>query len=224
MSVSHDLQYRAHILQHQISHPTLKLTPPKRVNALKMNFSPFPVGKYAKSTQRSNLLLHQPGEGKNGFEADRVRSIHASHSSQSKMPITAENQCETHFFSNDQQEPWLEDYVERETTGARKQVEDAEVAVQQEQKDIWNVGNAGLMTREPEMKWQEKIIAIRENLLDFTSSDHGEDQVVEDDKATDQGHLSKDDEQSCVMGIISKAIQLCLGRFRQNQIKCEELI
>jgi hypothetical protein len=38
---------------------------------------------------------------------------------------------ETHFLSNEEKEKWFEDFVERETAGARKRVEDAEAAVQQ---------------------------------------------------------------------------------------------
>jgi hypothetical protein len=48
-----------------------------------------------------------------------------------KKKLAAKKRQETHFFSNEEKEKWIEDYVERETAGARKQVEDAEAAVQQ---------------------------------------------------------------------------------------------
>jgi predicted N-acyltransferase len=47
------------------------------------------------------------------------------------MKLAAEMQQATHFLSNEEKEKWIEDYVERETAGARKRVEDAEAAVQQ---------------------------------------------------------------------------------------------
>jgi hypothetical protein len=50
-----------------------------------------------------------------------------------------------HFLSNEEKEKWIEDYVDRETAGARKQVEDAESAVQQEQNDMTHVEIVGLM-------------------------------------------------------------------------------
>jgi hypothetical protein len=48
----------------------------------------------------------------------------------SKKKLAAEKQQETHFLSNEEKEKWIEDFVERETAGARKRVEDAEAAVQ----------------------------------------------------------------------------------------------
>jgi hypothetical protein len=47
------------------------------------------------------------------------------------MKLAAEKQRATHCLSNEEKEKWIEDYVDRETAGARKQVEDAEAAVQQ---------------------------------------------------------------------------------------------
>jgi hypothetical protein len=37
-----------------------------------------------------------------------------------KKKLAAEKQCETHFLSDKEKEKWIEDYVERETAGARK--------------------------------------------------------------------------------------------------------
>ena len=47
-----------------------------------------------------------------------------------------ETRRETQFLSNEEKEKWIDDYVERETPRARKRVEDAEAAVQQEQDDM----------------------------------------------------------------------------------------
>jgi len=49
----------------------------------------------------------------------------------SKIKLAAENRLETHFLNNEEKEKWIEDYVERETAGARERVEDAEAAVHQ---------------------------------------------------------------------------------------------
>jgi len=56
----------------------------------------------------------------------------------------AEKRRETHFLSNEEKEKWIEDFVERETAGARKRVEDTEAAVQQEQDDMMHAELAGL--------------------------------------------------------------------------------
>jgi len=62
----------------------------------------------------------------------------------------AEKRREIHFLSNKEKEQWIEDYFEREPAVARKRVEDAESAVQQEQEDIKHAEIAGLTNREPE--------------------------------------------------------------------------
>jgi hypothetical protein len=45
-----------------------------------------------------------------------------------KLPV--EKCRKTYLLDNQAQEKWIEDYVERETTGARKRVDNAESAVQ----------------------------------------------------------------------------------------------
>jgi predicted N-acyltransferase len=49
--------------------------------------------------------------------------------------LAAETHRETHFLSHEEKKKWIQDYVERETAGARKRVEDAEAAMWHEQKD-----------------------------------------------------------------------------------------
>ena len=51
----------------------------------------------------------------------------------SKRKLAAETRLETQFLSNEENEKWIKDDVERETAGARKRVEDAESALQHEQ-------------------------------------------------------------------------------------------
>jgi hypothetical protein len=106
------------------------------VNAPKINISQLPVGRYGKSTNRSTQRRHHANEGKIGLEAERIRALRALRSLRSKKKLAAENRRETHFLRNDEKEKWIEEYFERENPGARKRVEDAEAAVQQEQDDM----------------------------------------------------------------------------------------
>jgi len=131
---------------------------------------------------------------------------------------------ETYFLSNEEKEKWIEYVVERETAGARKRVEDAEAAVQQEQDDMTHAELVGLTSRKPEKILQEILVAIGDSLSDLASSDDGEDGEDEDDEETEQGKLSEDDEPSWVMGTITTTVQQRMERLRQKQMKFDELI
>ena len=109
-----------------------------------------------------------------------------------------------HFLSNEEKEKWIEVYVESETAGARKRVQDAEAAIRQEKEDAETTDNAGLMTREPETTFHEILDAIGHSVCNIITSDAGEDREDEDDEEPEQGHLSKDDEPGWVMGTITK--------------------
>jgi len=128
-----------------------------------------------------------------------------------------------HFLSNEEKEKWNEDYVERETAGARKQVQDAEAAVQQEEDNMTHFELAGLTSREPEKTFEEMLVAIGDSLSDLASSDDGVDGEEEDDDETEQGNLSEDDEPGWVMGTITKTVQQRMERFRQKQVKLDQL-
>jgi len=141
----------------------------------------------------------------------------------SKRKLAAEKRRETHFLSNGEKEKWIEDYVERETAGARKRVEDAEVAVQQEQDHMTHAEIARLTSREPEKTFEEMLVAIGDSLSDLASADNGEDAEDEDEEETEQGMLSEDDEPGWVMGTFNKMAQQCMGRFRQKQMELDEL-
>jgi hypothetical protein len=141
----------------------------------------------------------------------------------SKKKLTAEKRRETHFLSNAETEKCIVVFVERETAGARKRVEDAEAAVEQEQDDMTHTGFAGLTSREPEMMFEEMLVAIGDSLSDLACSNDGEDGEDEDAKETEQGKLSEDDEPGWVMGTITKMIHQCMERFRQKQIKLDKL-
>jgi len=188
-----------------------------------MNFSPLPAGRYGKSTKRSTQWRHHPNEGKSGLEAERVRDLGSLRSLRSKKKLAAEKRRETHFLSNEEKEKWIEDYVERETAGARKPVKDAEAAVQQEQDDMTQAEIAGCTSREPENTFKEMLVAIGDSLSDLASSDDGEDVEDEDDEETEQGKLSDDDEPSWVMGTITKTVQQRMESFGQKQMKLDEL-
>jgi len=123
------------------------------------------------------------------------------------MKIVAENWWIAHFLSNVAKEKWIEDYVERETAGARKRVEAAEAAVQQAPEDEKKAEHSGLTNREPEMTFQEMMVAIRDSVSDLASSGNGEDEEDEDDEETEKGKLSEDDEPGWVMGPITKTVQ-----------------
>jgi hypothetical protein len=192
------------------------------VNAPKKNFSPLPAGRYSKSTKRSTQQRHQANVGKSGLEAERIRALGALRSLRSKKMLAAEKRHKTHFLSNEEKEKWIEDYVERETAGARKQVEDAEAAVQQEQDDMVHTEIAGLTSREPEKTFEEMMAAIGDSLSDLASSDDGEDGEDEDEE-TEQGKLSEDDEPGWVMGTITKTVQQRMESFRQKYMKLDEL-
>jgi hypothetical protein len=67
------------------------------------------------------------------------------------------------------------------------------------------------------------LVAIGDSLSDLASTDNGEDGEDEDDEETEQGNLSEDDEPGWVMGTITKTVQPRNERFRQKQMKLDEL-
>jgi len=142
---------------------------------------------------------------------------------QSKKKLATETQWETQFLPNEEKGTWIEDYVERETAGARKRVDDAEAAVEHEQDDMKNAENVGLTIIQPEMTLQEMMVAIGDSVSELASSDDGVDGEDEDGAETEQGKLSEDDEPGWVMGTITKMVQLYMERFRQKQMKLDKL-
>jgi len=67
------------------------------------------------------------------------------------------------------------------------------------------------------------MVAIRDSLSDLASSDNGEDGEDQGDEETAQGKLSKYDKCSWVMGEMSTTVQQHMERFRQMQMKLDEL-
>jgi len=106
---------------------------------------------------------------------------------------------------------------------ARKQVEDADASVQQEQDNMKHAEIAGLMYTDPGKMFEEMLVAIGHSLSDLASSDNGEDAEDEDEEGTEQGELTEDDEPGWVMGAITKTVQQHMERFQQKQMKLDEL-
>jgi len=120
-----------HNLQHPTSPTTTNSTKTTMVNTLKNNFSPLPAGRYGKLTKLLIQRRHQANEGNSGLEAEKIQNHWALRSLRSKNQLAVEKGRSTHLLSNEEKEKCIEEYVERETAGARKRVEDAEAAVQQ---------------------------------------------------------------------------------------------
>jgi len=129
------------------------------------------------------------------------------------------------FSSNEEKAKWIKDYVDRETTLARMQVQDAETAIRQEQEDIKNAEKAGSTNKKPEKTYQEMLNAIRDGLNNLASSDNeeeGEDE--DDDEGIELGNLFEDNEPGWAMGILSKTVHHRMGRFRQTEVRLAELM
>jgi len=139
-----------HNLQHPTSRGTTKSTASKMVNNAKKNISQHPWGRHSKSTKWSIHKHHQANEGKSGLEAERVGGLGPLRSLRSKKKHAAEKCGEPHFWSNEEKEKWIEDYVGRETAGATMRFEDAEAAVQPEHDNMSHAEIAGLTSWEPE--------------------------------------------------------------------------
>jgi len=195
------------------------------VHAPNRNFSPLPVGKCGESTKQSTRRHHQANAGNRSFPAERVGALGALHSSRSKKKLSAEKGRETHILNNEVTEKGIEDSVERETTVARKRVQDAETAIIQQLKDMTTAECVGATTRMPEATFEKMLNAIGECLSDPVSSDDeqdGEDEK-DDEQDTELGKLSDDDEPGWVMGTLSKTVQHRMESFQQKQMRIDEM-
>jgi len=192
------------------------------VNAPNKNLSLLPAGKYGKSAEQSTRRRHLANEGKSGLVAERVRAWRALRSLLCKKKLAAEKRQETHFSSKEEKEKWIRDFVERETTVARKRVQDAETAIMQH---MTTAENECPTTGKPETRFEEMLNAIGHCLSDLASSNdeqNGEDEE-DDEEDTELGKLSDDDEPGWVMGTITKTVQHRMESFRQKQMRLDEL-
>jgi hypothetical protein len=73
-----------------------------------------------------------------------VRGLGAWRNLRSNKKFAVEKWQKLHFLNNHEKEKWIEDYVDRETTVARKQVEVRETAIRQGQEDMTYAERAGL--------------------------------------------------------------------------------
>jgi hypothetical protein len=112
----------------------------------------------------------------------------------------------THFLCNEEKEKWIGDHVGKETAGARKRGGDSDVVVKQEEEDIKNGENTGLIHRELVKTLQEIMVAIGDNVSNLGKSNVGHIGEVKEDKQTEQGMLTKDDEPSWVIGKITNTV------------------
>jgi len=130
-----------------------------------------------------------------------------------------------HFVSNEEKEKWIEDYVEKGTTVARKPVRDAETAIMQQQEELTTAESKGATTGKLQITFEEMLNAITDSLSDLPSSDHEHDGEDEEDDEADieHGKLSDDDETGWVMGTSSKTVKHCKESFQQKQMRLDEL-
>jgi hypothetical protein len=135
--------------------------------------------------------------------------------------LVSDRRKETNILKIKVKEKYIKDYVERETTVARKRVENTKRAIKPEQEDMRIAERGGLSSREPGHKCDDMLDAISDNLSDLTSSDIKVD--GEDDEDTGLRMRSEDDKPGWVMGTQSKFVQQCMKRFRQKQIMPEKL-
>jgi len=195
-----------HILQHPTSRPITKSMQTTMVNGLKKNFAPLPASRYGKLTEWSTQQHYQVNDGMGRLEAVRVRALGVLGSLGFKKKLTAEKRWETHFLSNEEREKWIEDYVDRETAGARKRVEDAEAAVQQDQEDMKQAEIAVLTITVLEKTFDKMMAAISGSLSAIAIPENGQDGDNEDDEQIELGKLSKDHEPGWIMGTITKRV------------------
>jgi len=79
------------------------------------------------------------------------------------------------------------------------------------------------MNQEPRMTFEDIMVPMWGLLSDLPCSDNGEDGENQDDEEIELGKMSEDDEPSWVMGTITKMVQRRIERFRQKQMKLDEL-
>ena len=89
-----------------------------------------------------------------------------------------------------------------------------------------NADQAGLTTTKRETTFEEMLNAIEDSLSDHSSSDDREDGEDEDDDQDDPagGKFREHDETGWVMGTISTLVQYRRERFRQKQMKLNQLM
>jgi len=163
------------ILQHPTSRPTTKSSQVTTVNAPSKNLSPILASKYGNEMKQSTTRHHHTNEGRIGLMAQMVRALGVLDNLQSEMKLLPQQRVDIHIVSNEDEEEWIVDYVDTETTVARKRVQAAETAIMKEHEDISNAKKVGLTTRKPKKTFDEMLNAIGDRLSNLACSDDEED-------------------------------------------------
>lgn len=93
----------------------------------------------------------------------------------------------------------------------------------QEQQDQRNTEIKGVTSREPEKTFEQMMITNLDIVSDLPSSDQKRDTDDQDDDDSELGMLSQHDEPGRLTGAISRMVQQCIERFRQNLEILDEL-
>jgi len=94
----------------------------------------------------------------------------------------------------------------------------------QEQEDMSTAENVMATTRKPGRTFEEMPNDFGDILRDLASSNNEQDgeEAGDNEEDAELGKLS-DDEPGQEMGAISKTVQHCKGRFRQKQVRLDDL-
>jgi len=101
---------------------------------------------------------------------NRLRILKLLRSLWSETTLAAKRRRETKSFSNHKKQKWIEDYVDRDATVARKRVEETETAIQQAEDDMSWAEIEGLRGQKPEKIFAKMLNAIGDSLSDVASS------------------------------------------------------
>jgi len=131
-----------------------------------------------------------------------------------------------HFLNKEEEDKWIDNYVDRETAVASNRVQHAETAIRHEQEDLRHAEKAGSTTSVREASREGMLNAIEDCLSNLTRSYDevdGEDEE-NDEEDTELCKLCDDDEPGWVMSTISKMELHSMETFWQKQLSLDELI
>jgi hypothetical protein len=138
-----------------------------------------------------------------------------------KKNLAAERRQETNILNNIENGKWIENYVVIATTVATLKVEETETTIKYRKTDMQRSQGRRLSSREPGEMFEMILDAIGYRLSDLPCSDH--DDHGEDNEDTEQGTLCNDDKRGWVLRTMLKMVHLRRERFRQKQMKLEDL-
>ena len=179
---------------------------------------------HSKLTNHLTPRLNNGNECRSGLGAERVSALGSFCSLWSKKKLTAEKWKETSCLSVEENNPWIDDYVETETDVIQKWVQDAENVIKHEQDKIRHAENAGLTTRKPQTSCAV-ILNTSGNSLSRLACSHNEEEGddMEGDEDTELVKLSDDDKPRWVMGPMCTMVEHRKQGFQSTQIWLDEL-